>query len=192
MAASDAQLWRRTVADDRDAFSELYRRHSRRLYNYTFRRLGDWSDAEDVVASVFLEAYRRRTDPAIDPDKIVAWLFGVATNLAHNHRRGRVRARRLAERTAAAVRGSSSREDAARVEAEQTMRAILGHLRTLPRDQQDVVALCIWAGLSYEEAATALSVPVGTIRSRLARARAALAELDMGSRHPVTEAKQAT
>lgn len=63
------------------------------------------------------------------------------------------------------------------------MQDVLRRLRTLPREQQDVVALCLWSGLSYEEASVALSVPVGTVRSRLARARAALAELDPGSRH---------
>jgi hypothetical protein len=61
------------------------------------------------------------------------------------------------------------------------MRAILGHLRTLPRDQQDAVALLHWAGLSYEEAATALSVSAGTIRSRMARARGSC-----GTRHEPT------
>jgi RNA polymerase sigma-70 factor (ECF subfamily) len=63
------------------------------------------------------------------------------------------------------------------------MRAVLEGVAGLPRPQQDVVALCVWSGLTYEEAAVALGVPVGTIRSRLSRARAALVEPDGASGH---------
>ena len=63
---------------------------------------------------------------------------------------------------------------AARSEAAEQMRSVLKRIATLPRQQQDVVALCVWSGLSYEEAAAALGVPVGTVRSRLSRARASL------------------
>ena len=63
------------------------------------------------------------------------------------------------------------------------MRSLLRRIAALPRQQQDVVALCLWSGLSYEEAAAALGVPIGTVRSRISRARAALAELDAASRH---------
>jgi RNA polymerase sigma-70 factor (ECF subfamily) len=63
------------------------------------------------------------------------------------------------------------------------MRAILGQIRRLPRAQRDVIALCLWSELTYEEAAACLGVPVGTVRSRLARARQALMELDPAERH---------
>jgi RNA polymerase sigma-70 factor (ECF subfamily) len=64
-------------------------------------------------------------------------------------------------------------------------------MRSLPVEQQDVIALCVWSGLSYEEAAAALGVPVGTVRSRLSRARAALAELEAPLRHEQeTESKK--
>ncbi len=67
------------------------------------------------------------------------------------------------------------------------MRAVLEQVGRLPRRQQDVVALCIWSGLTYEEAAVGLGVPVGTVRSRLARARAAMAEPDGASGHTPVE-----
>jgi RNA polymerase sigma-70 factor (ECF subfamily) len=70
------------------------------------------------------------------------------------------------------------------------MRSVLARLAALPRPQQDVVALCAWSGLSYDEAAVALGVPVGTVRSRLARARAAMTELDGASRHGELEMGQ--
>jgi RNA polymerase sigma-70 factor (ECF subfamily) len=67
------------------------------------------------------------------------------------------------------------------------MREVLEHLSKLPRAQRDVLALCVWSGLSYEEAALALAIPVGTVRSRLARARAALTEPQGHSRHKEVE-----
>ena len=70
------------------------------------------------------------------------------------------------------------------------MRSVLTRVATLPRRQQDVVALCVWSQLSYEEAAAALAVPVGTVRSRLARARAALVELDGPTGHVEVEVVQ--
>jgi RNA polymerase sigma-70 factor (ECF subfamily) len=70
------------------------------------------------------------------------------------------------------------------------MRSVLERVAGLPRRQQDVVALCLWSGLSYEEAATALGVPVGTVRSRLARARVALVGLESPLRHGEVELGQ--
>jgi RNA polymerase sigma-70 factor (ECF subfamily) len=67
------------------------------------------------------------------------------------------------------------------------MRSVLERVARLPGKQQDVVALCVWSGLSYEEAAAALGVPVGTVRSRLARARASLTELESATRHEEVE-----
>lgn len=183
MIESDMALWRRTVAGDAEAFAELYRRHSKWIYNYLFRRVGDWPEAEDLVASVFLHAYRRRHEVTIDDDKVVAWLFGIATNLANNRRRSLWRARSVVARLARAAPASPENDAAARAEARERVRLVLRRMRSLPRAQQDVVALCIWSGLSYEDAAYALGVPVGTVRSRLSRARRTLTELDPGSRH---------
>lgn len=186
MSDSDALLWQRAVAGDSDAFGDLYGRHSKAIYNYLFRRTGDWSEAEDLVASVFLEAYRRRDTARVAEGMIVPWLVGIATNLANNRARSRWRSRRLLERVRSEV-VAPHETGFARYEAQEQMRALLLRLRSLPREQQDVVALCLWSGFSYEDAATALSVPVGTVRSRLSRARTALAktepfsQLDFGS-----------
>jgi RNA polymerase sigma-70 factor (ECF subfamily) len=76
---------------------------------------------------------------------------------------------------------------AARAEAAEQMRSVLMRVATLPRKHQDVVALCVWSQLSYEEAAAALGIPIGTVRSRLARARAAVAELGDAPRHVEVE-----
>jgi RNA polymerase sigma-70 factor (ECF subfamily) len=70
-----------------------------------------------------------------------------------------------------------------RIDDERQMRAALRLLRRLPRADQDVLALCVWEELTYEQAATALSVPVGTVRSRLSRARARMRELAANPGH---------
>jgi RNA polymerase sigma factor (sigma-70 family) len=191
--AGDADLWRLTVDGDSEAFAELYRRHGKRIYNYLFRRLGSWSEAEDLTASVFLEAYRRRDEAVLDDGNIVGWLFGIATNVARNRRRSLWRARRLFGHVAEVASAAPPEADAAkRAEAREQVHAILKRVRTLPKEQQDVVAICLWSGLTYEEAARALSIPVGTVRSRLSRARATLMELEPSSRHELdTDSKHA-
>jgi RNA polymerase sigma-70 factor (ECF subfamily) len=101
------------------------------------------------------------------------------------------RARRLLGQIVSSPSIARSETDAAaRAEAREQVRALLERVRKLQKEQQDVIALCAWSGLSYEEAAVALSVPVGTVRSRLSRARVALAELEPSSRHAVNTKSQ--
>jgi len=186
MQASDDTLFRASAAGNQAAFGELYERHARAIYNYLFRRLADWSEAEDLTAVVFLEAFRRRNDVVVVEGKVLPWLYGIATNVLRNRRRALWRHRGLLAQLES--RGDAVAADVAdRAAATQQMRAVLGRIASLPRRQQDVVALCIWSGLNYEEAAAALDVPVGTVRSRLARARAALTELDSASGHTEDE-----
>jgi DNA-directed RNA polymerase specialized sigma24 family protein len=84
---TDHELWRRAAAGDPEAFGLLYERHARAIYNYLFRRCGDWSVAEDLTSVVFLEAFRRRADATVAEGKVLAWLYGVATNVVRNQRR---------------------------------------------------------------------------------------------------------
>jgi len=92
------KLWRADAdwcCSNGRAFSELYERHSQTIYNYLFRRLADWSEAEDLTAIVFLEAFRRRREVVIVEGKVLPWLYGVATNVLRNRRRALWRQRRL-------------------------------------------------------------------------------------------------
>jgi RNA polymerase sigma-70 factor (ECF subfamily) len=173
---SDERLWAAAATGDSVAFGAIYERHVEAIYTYLFRRLADWSDAEDLTAVVFLEAFRRRRDAIVLEGKLLPWLYGIATNVLHARRRAQWRHRRLLA-TMSAER-APAHDVEARVEADEQMRVVLAGLGVLPRAQRDVVALCVWSGLSYEEAATALGVPVGTVRSRLSRARSALAAVD--------------
>jgi RNA polymerase sigma-70 factor (ECF subfamily) len=187
LAASDESLWEASARGEQQAFAELYERHARTIYNYLFRRLADWSEAEDLTAVVFLEAFRRRRDVVVVEGKLLPWLYGIATNVLRNRRRALWRHRRLVARLESQPRDAAVPDVAARAEAAAQMRAVLEEIGKLPRAQQDVIALCVWSDLSYEEAAVALGVPTGTVRSRLARARAALVELDGASRHMQVE-----
>jgi RNA polymerase sigma factor (sigma-70 family) len=180
---TDAVLWQHAAAGETAAFGTLFERHSRSVYNYCFRRTGDWSQAEELTAIVFLEAWRRRGDVRIEREDALPWLLGVATNVVRNSWRSQRRYR------AALVRLPRERgEDFAarvdeRLDDERQMRAVLRALGKLSRPDQDVLALCVWEGLSYEQAALALDMPLGTVRSRLSRARSRLRELTQGSGH---------
>ena len=191
LGASDETLLQASANGDDRAFSELYERHAQAIYNYLFRRLADWSEAEDLTAVVFLEAFRRRSEVVVVEGKLLPWLYGIATNVLRNRRRALWRNRHLVAQLARQPSTDVTPDVVARSEAAEQMRSVLGRIAKLPGQQQDVIALCVWSGLSYEEAAAALGVPVGTVRSRLSRARASLdpplAELDSAPRHKQVE-----
>jgi RNA polymerase sigma-70 factor (ECF subfamily) len=169
--------------DDVGGFAQLFQRHAKAIYNYCFRRTGDWAAAEDLLSIVFLEAWRRR-DARVPPEKTLPWLYGIATNVVRNRRRSE-------RRHAAALRRvptPDAEEDfadqaAERIDDERRMRVALGLLSKLPLREQDAFVLCAWSGVSYEDAAFALGIPEGTVRSRLSRARRHLRELDSDFGH---------
>jgi RNA polymerase sigma-70 factor, ECF subfamily len=174
----DDLLWWSARSGDAEAFATLFERHAKAIYNYCFRRVGDWSAAEDLLSVVFLEAWRRR-DVELPPGKVLPWLYGIATNVVRNRRRSERRYRAALARVPAPRPENDFGDDVAlRVDDERRIRDALALLKTLPRGQQDVFVLCGWGDLSYEDAAFALGVPVGTVRSRLSRARRLLEELD--------------
>jgi RNA polymerase sigma factor (sigma-70 family) len=189
---SDDVLWRRAAAGNAAAFGELYERHCRAVYNYVFRRIGDWSEAEDLTAVVFLEAFRRRQEVRVTHGRVLPWLYGVATNVVRNRRRALWRhGRTLRQLQSWNLQSDPSVEEIAHLDAQQQMRDLLDLVHALDADQQDVLALCIWSELSYEEAAVALGIPIGTVRSRLSRARAALRELLAENGHEIGQPDEA-
>jgi RNA polymerase sigma-70 factor (ECF subfamily) len=105
----------------------------------------------------------------------VAVAAGTANNVVRNQRRSLRRHRAaLARLPANAVSATSEDETIARVDAQRTLSAALREIERLPRAQREALTPVLWSGLSYQEAAHALGIPVGTVRSRIARARAAL------------------
>ncbi|GGW05736.1 hypothetical protein GCM10010230_46190 [Streptomyces narbonensis] len=190
----------RIRAGDPSAFAELFDSHARSVYNHAFRLTGDWSVAEDVMAATYLEAWRLRQK--VDPEggSLRPWLLGVATNVARNHCRGNRRYRRAASAYAAAGAAEAAMPDhasevAGRLDDRRRIAATLRALGTLRRTEREVLVLCLWEGLAYTEAAAALGVPVGTVRSRLSRARAKLRtgaeeELARDMRQPARDIRQ--
>lgn len=178
MEPDDSALWSRAQHGDTDAFAALFERHATAIYNYCFRRVGDWSVAEDLLSVAFLEAWRRR-DKELSPGKVLPWLYGIATNVVRNQRRSE-RRYAAALRRMPPARNEDDFEAGVdeRLDDERQMRELLEPIRKLPKREQDVFALCAWCELSYEDAASALGIPVGTVRSRLSRARARLRELE--------------
>ena len=180
---TDAALWQRAAAGETEAFGTIFERHARTVYNYCFRRTGDWSQAEELSAIVFLEAWRRRSQVELERDDALPWLLGVATNVIRNLRRSQRRHRAALERLPRERVADFAGDVDERLDDERQMRAALRVLRKLPRADQDVLALCVWEELTYEQAALALHIPVGTVRSRLSRARARLRELTANPGH---------
>jgi RNA polymerase sigma-70 factor (ECF subfamily) len=174
-AETDRELWQRVRSNDREAFALLFDRYADSVYNYCFRRSADWAAAEDIVSSVFVEAWQRRTDLEITSasDRLLPWLLGVATNLVRSRNRsaGRLARALLRERVRTSHEPDFADDAVGRIADEQRMRAVLASVRSLPQAEQEALALYAWAGLNYDEVAAALGIPVGTVRSRLSRAR---------------------
>jgi RNA polymerase sigma-70 factor, ECF subfamily len=162
-------------------FGMLFRRHATEIKRYVVRRLGT-DDADDVVADTFMLAFMRRD--RYDPDRADArpWLYGIATNLIGRHRRDEIRYYRALARTGTdPVMEPFTDQVDARVSATAATRRLATALAKLPASHRDALLLVAWGDLSYEETAAALSVPVGTVRSRLHRARSTLKRTLSGS-----------
>jgi RNA polymerase sigma-70 factor (ECF subfamily) len=155
-----------------EAFEAIFERHFDAVQRYLARRVGG-GRADDLASATFVVAFERRGAFHDAAGSARPWLFGIATNLLRNELRGEQRALGALARVASdSGRGGL---DAGIGERSDLPAA----LAALDVDQRDVLVLFAWEELSYREIAAALGVPVGTVRSRLARARARLrAELD--------------
>jgi RNA polymerase sigma factor (sigma-70 family) len=107
-------------------------------------------------------------------ESLLPWLYGIATNVLRNRSRSLRRYRAALERVPRGHEPDFADDTADRLGYEQQMRDVLEAVRLLPKRDQEVLALCVWSELTYEEAAVALDLPVGTVRSRLSRARTRL------------------
>lgn len=182
--ASDEVLWARARRGDAEAFGKIYARHARAVHDYCLWRTADPQAAEDATATVFLEAWRRRDRLKLQTSSAAALLLGIANNVVRGHwRTSRRHLEALTRLRAAAPREGHGPESAviARVDAFRHVREAAEAIRSLPRREREVLALIADADLSYGEAATALGVPIGTVRSRLARARRRLRSADFGT-----------
>jgi RNA polymerase sigma-70 factor (ECF subfamily) len=180
---SDAELWHRLRSADEDAFRELFMRHSTAVYNFCFRRTASWSVAEDATQATFATLWRRAVRSEVEAlqlDSARPALLRMARNECSNANRSRDRHLTLVDRVRAEQRPPAD-NTASWVEAESTMAVIRQALAALPANQRDVVELVAWSGLSLADAAAALKISVGTVKSRLSRARARLARTELAA-----------
>jgi RNA polymerase sigma factor (sigma-70 family) len=178
-SASDLELWSQAASEYAgEAFGELFERHADRVYAHCFSRTGSWSMAEDLTSAVFLEAWRRRGEVRFSGESVLPWLLGVANNATRNAQRTlRRHSLLLAKLPPPGEESDIALEAAARVDQERLVQHILAIAHQLRKAEREILALCDWNGLSYAEAAVALGVPEGTVRSRLFRARQRLRSL---------------
>jgi RNA polymerase sigma-70 factor (ECF subfamily) len=176
--ASDRDLWERTRSGDADAFGDLYERHARAVQSYCLWRTADLQAAEDATATVFLEAWRKRGRLTLSTDSAASLLLGIANNVVRRQWRSQRRYRdALARmRSVGLTPNDLEAEAIARLDAIRQLREGGEAIRGLPRREREVLALLAWGDLSYGEIADALGLPVGTVRSRLARARTRLGD----------------
>jgi RNA polymerase sigma factor (sigma-70 family) len=153
------------------AFEHVFERHFAALFRYLRRRVGPQA-AEDLVAETFARAFAGRDGYDHAWPDARPWLLGIATNVLRRHWHDSERAG-----IAAPSSGSAPDESAAsdgRLDAAAALTERAAALRSLPAEQREVLLLVAVAELTYEETAQALGIAVGTVRSRLSRARAQL------------------
>jgi RNA polymerase sigma factor (sigma-70 family) len=151
------------------AFGVVFERHFGTILRYLRRRLDD-PQAEEATAQTFFLAFDERG--GFDRERADArpWLFGIATNVARRHRRSEVRELRAIAKLGADA-GTSNDGSEARIDAERLRGALARCLAELPAEECDVLYLLVWAELDQPEIAAALDIPLGTVKSRLSRAR---------------------
>ncbi|HET7443058.1 MAG TPA: sigma-70 family RNA polymerase sigma factor [Solirubrobacterales bacterium] len=174
----DPQLWERIRSGDPEAFGDLYERHARAVQSYCLWRTADLQTAEDATSTVFLEAWRERQRLTLSTESAAPLLLGIANNVVGRHWRSLRRHRNALERVRSAGQTPDDLESEAIARVDAIVRVRQGGeaIRALPRREREVLAMFAWSDLSYAEIGEALGLPIGTVRSRLARARTRLGD----------------
>jgi RNA polymerase sigma factor (sigma-70 family) len=176
-AEPDAEVIARSIGDPA-AFGTLFDRHAAVLFRFLVRRVGPDS-ADELLGEAFRIAFERRA--TFDPGRVTArpWLYGIATNVLSQHHRREARRLRATGRLAAQPPSQDDRTERviASMDARGRWPRVAEALAALPDAERDTILLFAWEELSYDEIATALGIPVGTVRSRLNRGRRRLREL---------------
>ncbi|HZQ83581.1 MAG TPA: RNA polymerase sigma factor [Acidimicrobiales bacterium] len=178
---SDAEVIAASL-DAPSVFGTVYDRHAGALFRFLVRRVGH-DNADPLLGDVFRIAFERRATFDCSYASARPWLYGIATNVLAKHRRTEARRLRATAELAASRATSTPRDDASddiadAVDAATLWPSVADAIAALPDGERDALLLYVWEDLSYDEIAAALAIPVGTVRSRLNRARARLRELD--------------
>ncbi|SHN75633.1 RNA polymerase sigma factor [Cryptosporangium aurantiacum] len=172
MAGSDDDLLRSVAAGDATALARLYERHSGALVGYLQRLAGDRMTAEEILQDTMLAVWRS-AGAFEGRAKVTTWLFGIARRQAHNRLRGRSAPEPARTELPDRADHSAGPEELAIAAAGGT--PVAAAIDRLPAHHRDVIALVFVAGLPLADVADVLAIPVGTVKSRLYHARAAVA-----------------
>jgi len=179
MDQTDAQLISRSLEQPAD-FGAIFDRHASVLLRFLVRRAGRDLGAT-LLGELFRVAFERRASFDLERTSARPWLFGIATNLLMHRSRSdarQARATRVIEADPLVERASSiQREIVEEVDARLLLPTVVAALRLIPEGEREALLLFAWEELTYPEIAEALDVPVGTVRSRIHRARKRLREL---------------
>lgn len=175
----DYQLLRRFAEGDEKAFLEIYDTYSKKLLQYTYRCMGDWQEAEDIVQEVFVQVMKDAS--TFEPRaSLSTWIYRIATFMCLKRHRDRGIRRRIIDRESAAgtFEKPVADEDGARSsEVAEQVAAIRKIVETLPSDQKTAFVLREYDGKSYEEIGKITDSEIGTVKSRIFRARQAIREV---------------
>jgi len=172
---SDAEVIGRSL-DQAEAFGLIYDRHAATVLRFLSRRVGA-EVAEGLVGELFRIAFERRKTFDASRASALPWLYGIGSNLLMKHRRGEARRLRASARMAAADEAADRRASAGALDARLLFPRVADAIEALPDGEREALLLFAWEDLSYQSVAEALELPIGTVRSRLNRARAHLREL---------------
>ena len=169
---TDSEIIQRSLQQPA-AFAELFDRHARAVNAFATYRIGRHA-AEDVLSETFLVAFRRRADFDTEVESAAPWLLGIASRLIRRHaaleaKHWRSFAASISQQEHSSLGGL---DDAmSRVDAEREVETLRARIAALARKDRETLLLYAWQGMSYDEVAATLGVPVGTVRSRLNRVR---------------------
>ena len=169
---SDAVLWLEAVSGTEHAFVVIFDRYRARIFRAAYRRAADIGQAEEAVAIVFLEAWRLRKRVRIVDGSLLPWLLAVTTRATSNL----ARSQRRYARMIAQLPPSLDQEDPTagvdeRLDSRQRREAVTAAIAALAPGDRAVVELCLIEEFPMADAAAALDLPLGTVKSRLHRAR---------------------
>lgn len=186
---TDGEAIRASLAHP-EAFEPVFDRHYSAIYRYLARRVGPDAGGE-LASEVFTVAFAQRHRFRDETDDAGPWLYGIAANLARRQARSWRRGRRAGQRSVGGdvIWLDPPPED--RIDAENLRAVLLGAMARLHRKEREVLLLHALTDLTYREVATALSIPIGTVRSRLSRARRQVRQLVLEAGHPELAAELA-
>lgn len=176
---NEPALWELARGGDSGAFAMLYDRHRDRVFGQALRLMRSTHDAEDVTAVVFLELWRRRKTVTLVNDTLIGWLLVATTHVAHNFVRSMRRYRAVIDRIPPAQLEGGQEFDRIdeQLDSSARGRGVNSAFAQLSPNDQNIITLCVLEEFSLAEAASALRIPVGTVKSRLSRAKQRLSSL---------------